>query len=205
MLVFKPWHRAIWIAVFAGIAMSALAWIAWSDPAINFLPRDGRAEWIIFPTVADAHAHSFASLDATFRREFVLGNQPVSAGLSVPAMRRAEVKINSVFVRFRPARNWKEITSTDVVGQLHPGTNTIEARVFNHNGPPALWLTLVTDQLSLRSDESWEASFAGSSWRHATLAAAAKTPGSGNSIAGHASTFDAVKQYWLFWLVLIVI
>ena len=32
-----------------------------------------------------------------------------------------------------------------------------------------------------------------------------KTPGSGNSIAGHASTFDAVKQYWLFGLVLIAI
>jgi tetratricopeptide (TPR) repeat protein len=205
MFVLKPWHRAIWVAAFAGVAISVLAWIAWNDPAINFLPRDGSAEWIIFPTVADAHADSFASVDATFRREFVLGNQPATARLRVRAMRRAEVKINSILVRFRPVRNWKEITSTDVAGQLHPGTNTIEARVFNHNGPPALWLTLVTDQLSLRSDENWEASFAGSSWRHATLAAAAKTPGSGNSMTGHASTFDAVKQYWLFWLVLIAI
>jgi hypothetical protein len=105
MFVLKPWHRAIRVAAFAGAATSVLAWIAWNDPAINFLPRDGWAEWIIFPTVANAHAGSFASLDATFRREFVLGNQPATAHLRVCAMRRAEVKINSVSVPFRPVRN----------------------------------------------------------------------------------------------------
>jgi hypothetical protein len=85
-------------------------------------------------------------------------------------MRRAEVKINGVTARPWSNRNWKEITSIDVAEHLHVGTNLIEARVFNHNGPPALWLTLTTDQLRLRSDESWEASFAGSSWRYAALA-----------------------------------
>src|SRR4029453_18261768 len=87
----------------------------------------------------------------------------------------------------------------DVAGQLHAGPNAIEARVFNHNGPPALWLTLTADQLSLRSNGSWEASFAGSSWRHAALAAVAKTPRPGNSIAGGESTFDARKKIWPFW------
>src|SRR5439155_16693096 len=75
MFVLKPWHRAIWIAVFASIAVSALIWFAWQDPAINFLPRDSRAEWIVLPTAADPHAHWFANLDATFRLEFVLTNQ----------------------------------------------------------------------------------------------------------------------------------
>src|SRR5207249_4305663 len=102
-------------------------------------------------------------------------------------------------------RNWKEIVSVDVAGQLQGGSNVIEARVFNHNGPPALWLTLNTDQLSLRSDKTWEVSFAGSSWRHAALAAAAKTPGPGNSIAGGEGTFDALKKVWPFWIVLLVI
>jgi hypothetical protein len=83
MFVLKPWHPAIWIATFAGMAMSALAWIAWSDPAINFLSRDSRAEWIVFPVAVDARAHLFASLDATFRREFLLKNQPATARLSV--------------------------------------------------------------------------------------------------------------------------
>jgi tetratricopeptide (TPR) repeat protein len=81
----------------------------------------------------------------------------------------------------------------------------IEARVFNYNGPPALWLTLTTDQLSLRSDENWEVSFAGSSWRQAALAAVAKTPGPGNSIAGSEGTFDAARKIWPFWIVLIAI
>jgi tetratricopeptide (TPR) repeat protein len=205
MFVRKPQYRAIGIAVFAGMAASVLAWMAWSDPAINFLPRDSRAEWIVFPAAVDVHAHWFASLDATFRREFLLARQPTTARLSVRAMRRAEVKINGVWVPSRSTRNWKEMTSADVTGLLHAGSNMIEARVFNHNGPPALWLTLTTDQLGVRSDESWDTSFAGSSWRRVALAAAAKTPGPGNSIAGGAHTFDAIKKSWPLWIVLVAI
>jgi tetratricopeptide (TPR) repeat protein len=205
MFVLKPRHGAIWTAVSGGIAMSVLAWIAWDDPGINFLQRDKRAEWIVFPTAVDTHAHWFASLDTTFRREFVSTDRPATARLSIRAMRRAEVKIDDAPVRFPPKNNWKEITSIDVTEQLHAGTNVIEARVFNHDGPPALWLVLAADQLSLRSDGSWEASFAGSSWRHAALAAAAKTPGPGNSIGGAESTFDAAKKVWPFWIVIIAI
>jgi tetratricopeptide (TPR) repeat protein len=205
MFVFKPSHRAIWIAAFAVLAMSALAWIACNDPAISFLSHDKRAEWIVFPTAVDAHAHWFASVDATFRREFVLTDRAANARLSIRAMRRAEVKINGTPVRLPPNNNWKEITNIDVAEQLRVGTNEIEARVFNHNGPPALWLIVSTDQLTLRSDQSWEASFAGSSWRHAALATAAKTPGLGNSIAGGERTLDAAKRLSSFWIVLIAI
>jgi len=193
------------MVAFAGVTISILAGIARHDSAINFLSYDRRAEWIVFPTAIDAHAHSSAGLDATFRREIVLMDQPSTARLSVCAMRRAEVKINGVTVRPRSNRNWKEITSIDVAEHLHVGTNLIEARVFNHNGPPALWLTLTTDQLRLRSDESWEASFAGSSWRNAALASDAKSPGPGNSIAGGELTFDAIQKLWPLWIVLAAI
>jgi tetratricopeptide (TPR) repeat protein len=205
MFILKPWHRAIWIVVSAGVAMSILAWIAWNDPAINFLRRQGRAEWIVFPAAVDAHARWFASLDATFEREFTLTERPATAHLSICAMRRAEVKINGTPIGFPPNRSWKEIESADVAEQLHAGMNVIEARVFNYNGPPALWLTLTTDQLSLRSDETWEASFAGSSSRHAALAAAAKAPGVGNSIGSGEGTVDAAKKIWQFWIVLIAL
>jgi len=205
MFVLKPLHRAIWIAVFAGVAVSVLVWIARNDPAINFLPRDSRAEWIVFPVAVNAHGHWFTGLDATFRREFVLTERLSTARLSVRAMRRAEVKINGTSVRFPPTRNWKRIVSADVAEQLHTGTNVIETRVFNHNGPPTLWLTLTTDRLRLRSDESWEVSLAGSSWRHAALGSWAKTPGPGNSMAGGAQTFDALKKLWPLWIVMIVI
>src|SRR6266480_4015151 len=191
MFVLKPWHRAILVGAFAVIAMSVLAWIAGTDPAINFLRRDKRAEWIVFPAAVDTHAHWFASLDATFRREFTLKERPATAHLSIRALRRAEVKINGIPVRFPPNSNWKDTISIEVVEQLHAGPNVVEVRVFNHNGPPALWLVLTTDQLRLRSNESWEASFAGSSWRHAARASAAKNPRAGNSIADGTRTFDA--------------
>jgi tetratricopeptide (TPR) repeat protein len=120
-------------------------------------------------------------------------------------MRRAEVKINGTAVRFPPNPNWKKIENADVAEQLHAGTNVIEVRVFNHNGPPALWVILTTDRLSLPSNETWEASFAGSSWRHAALATAARAPGPGNSIAGGERTFDAAKKVWPLWIVLFVV
>ena len=205
MFVQRPLHRAILIAVFAGVATSVLVWIARNDPGINFLPRDSRAEWIVFPVAVNPHGHWFTGLDATFRREFVLTERPSTALLSVRAMRRAEVKINGTSVRFPPQRNWKNIVSADVAEQLHTGTNVIETRVFNHNGPPTLWLTLTTERLRLRSDESWEVSLAGSSRRHAALASWTKTPGPGNSMAGGVRTFDALKKLWPFWIVLIVI
>jgi tetratricopeptide (TPR) repeat protein len=206
MFVLKPWHRAIWIITFAGVTMSVLAWVVRHDSAISFLPRDRRAEWIVFPAAVDANAHwLFASIDVTFRREFTLIDRPSTARLGICAMRRAEVKINGTRVSFPPNNNWKAITSIHVAEQLRAGANVVEARVFNHKGPPALWLTLTTDQLKLRSDESWKASFAGSPWRNAALAAVAKTPGPGNSIAGGERTFNAVKRLWPFWIVLIVV
>src|SRR5204862_6541782 len=117
MFLLKPWHPAIGVAAFAGVGLSVLTWIAWNDPAINFLPRDRRAEWIVFPAAVDAHAHWFGSLDATFRREVVLMNQPPTARLLVRGMRRAEVKINGVLVRFQSNRNWKDVASVEVAAQ----------------------------------------------------------------------------------------
>src|SRR6266576_1039718 len=205
LFLHKAWHRGILIFAFIGAAMLILAWVARTDPAISFLPRDRGANWIVFPTAVDVRGHLGGGVDATFRREFVLSNRPVMARLSIRAMRRVELKINDALILLQPSRNWKENTSIDVSEQLHAGTNAIAARVFNHSGPPALWLNLTTDQLVLRSDESWEASIAGSSWRHAVLAAAAKTPGPGNLIGGGESTLDAVQKIWLFWIVLIAI
>jgi hypothetical protein len=67
MPVFKPRHLVILLVALAGVTISILVWIAWHDPAINFLPHDRRAEWIVFPGAVDARAHWFASLDASKR------------------------------------------------------------------------------------------------------------------------------------------
>src|SRR5262249_24065918 len=113
MPALKPWHRAILVIAVAVLAVSLLAWIARHDSAINFLPGDRRAEWMVFPAAPDARAHWFASFDTTFRREFFLPKQ-TAAILSVRAMRRAEIKINGASIRFEPNRNWKEVATTDV-------------------------------------------------------------------------------------------
>lgn len=199
----KSWHRAILIVLLSGLAVALLVWIARTDPVINYLPHYQGADWIVFPTAGDSRAHWSASLDATFRREFVLPRKPVSARLSLRAMRRAEVKLNGVPIQLPQNRNWKSASDVPIAEQLREGANIIEVRVFNQNGPPAFWVILSTDQLNVRSDQSWETSFAGSSWRNAALASSAKIPGSGNLVAGGERTFDAAKKIWPFWVLLI--
>ena len=176
------------------------------DPAVNFLPRDQsepdwrKAEWIIFPTAVDAALHRLVSLDTTFRREFVQNSLPRTARLWIRAAKRVEVKINGVPVSLGPGRNWKDISNADVVDLLRTGQNVIEARVFNHTAPPALWLVLNTDQLTVASDQSWRASIAGSAWRGAVLASTPKTPGAGNPIAGGEQSFRALGKIWPIWI-----
>jgi len=203
LLLRKPWPRAVFIVVAWAAAMAILVRSAQRNPAVNFLPRDRKAEWIVFPTAVDAHAHWFANLDATFRREFVLPSEPRTARLSIRAMRRAEVKINGHRLPLPHNGNWKNRGTIDVVRELRFGANVIEARVFNYNGPPALWLFLEADGSRLRSDQTWEASFAGSSWRPASLARGTKRARPGNPLAGGERTLDAVKKVWPFWSVLI--
>src|SRR5882724_7455014 len=91
MSALRSWHRAPLIVVLAGLAVALLAWIVRTDTAINYLPRNGDADWIVFPTAVDARAHWYASLDATFRREFILPLRPETARLSLRALRRGAV------------------------------------------------------------------------------------------------------------------
>jgi Flp pilus assembly protein TadD len=203
MSALKPWHRAILVIALGTVAVSFLAWVARNDPAISFLPRERGGHWIVFPAAVDARAHSYAGLDGTFRHQFALPRQPLAADLSVRALRRAEVKVNGASVQLPESRNWKKATSVDVTNQLREGANIIEVRVFNNNGPPALWSVLSTDELNVRTDENWETSFAGSSWRNAVLASAAKIPGRGNPVASDERTFDAAEKIWPLWILLI--
>jgi Flp pilus assembly protein TadD len=196
----KTWSTAVLILSCTGVTVALLAWRCLHDPKINFFPRDGRAEWILFPAAIDARAHLIASLDTVFRCEFTLDKQPQEAKLNVRGAKRIELKINDIPVDLGPRRNWKDISAADVPALLQTGANTIEARVFNDNAPPSLWLALTTDQLTLRSDQSWEASLTGSAWRRAALAAAPRFPDAGSAIAGGETTSRALATVWPVWL-----
>jgi tetratricopeptide (TPR) repeat protein len=181
--------------------VGSLTWLCFRDPKIAFLPGDGRAEWILFPSASDIKIHRVTDLDAVFEREFTLDGQPRAARLSVRAAKRVQLKINGRPVDIGTSRNWKDLSSADILTHLRAGTNTIEARVFNDDGPPALWLELVTDQLTLRSDQTWETSFVGSAWRRAALATKPKIPGRGNPMAGGEGTLAALAVVWPIWVV----
>ena len=184
----------------AAIVFGWLAWKCVHDPQINFLPRDSRAEWIIFPASVDARSHRVATMDATFRRTFTFDSQPRSARLRVRAAKRLELKINGVPVQINP-QNWKEMSTLDASSFLRGGSNTIEARVFNDDAPPALWLGLTADSYSLGTDAAWESSLAGSSWRTCALASVPRHPGRGNLLAGGEKIFDVFPKIWRTWIV----
>jgi tetratricopeptide (TPR) repeat protein len=193
-------HRAALLIVAAAIAVAALWWKCRLDPTISFLPADSRAAWIVFPVPVQAGAHRIATLDAVFRRQFQLNNLPVSAQLRFKAARRLELKINGRSIDAGTPNNWKSIAAVDVLGFLQNGANTIEARVFNDDGPPGLWLQLSAGNFQLRSDADWDASIAGSAWRRAVLATSLKHPGPGNLLAGGEKVIDAGARVWPVWL-----
>ena len=127
MSALKSWQRATVIVVLAGLAVALLAWIARTDPAINYLPRHRDADWIVFPAAVDARAHWYASIDATFRREFNLPHKPAAARLSLRALRRAEVKVNGKSCGV----TWSPPFRVDITKAVKPGANELEVEVVN--------------------------------------------------------------------------
>ncbi len=195
--------RAALISLVATIGLTAvvgLMWICQRDPGINFLPPDKHAEWIFFPSAVEVKARGVANLDTLFHREFILQRPAPGAVLSVRAAKRVQLTINDRKVDLVASHNWKDASTVEVSGLLRAGPNRIEARVFNDNGPPALWLSLTCNQFSLRSDQNWIASFAGSAWRAAALATSPRPPGRGNSIDTSERTITSLTKVWPLWL-----
>jgi tetratricopeptide (TPR) repeat protein len=189
------------LAIASGLtAVAGLMWFCQRDPRINFLPLHKRAEWIIFPSAVEVKARGVANLDALFRRDFTLQRPAPAALLTVRAAKQLQLTINDRKIDLVANRNWKDASTVDVSGLLHEGLNRIEARVFNDNGPPALWLSLIGDQLSLRSDQNWIASFTGSAWRPAAFASSPRFPGQGSSIDSSERTITSLTKVWPLWL-----
>jgi Flp pilus assembly protein TadD len=202
-LLFQRTLRAVLIslaAIFGVAVVTGLTWLCRWDPGINFLPSDKRAEWILFPAAVEVETHRVANVDTIFRRDFNLGSPPPTALLRVRAAKRIQLTINDQKIDFIANHDWKHVSSAEVSSLLREGANRIEAKVFNDNSPPALWLSLEGDQLSLHSDTNWTASCAGSAWRRAIIAAAPRLPGRGNPIDSSERTLTALTNVWRLWL-----
>ncbi len=185
----------------AAIATTALVWICRHDPSINFLPEDGRAAWILFPRPVHPASHKIVTLDTLFRREFSLTSRPEKAELKIRAAKQVDLRINDMSVTLPPVHHWKDEAAMDVASFLRTGTNTIEVRVFNDNAPAALWL-VAGDGFLLRTDQSWDASLAGSAWKPVAMASTPRLPGPGNPLAGGETTLGGLRASWPFELLL---
>lgn len=167
-------RTALVLLGFLGITLACAGWLGWKavrDPGTPFLLRQGAAEWIVYPTPPSPLPHLEAELDALFLRTFALDRRPEAATLRVRWFRSGAVRLNGIVVaESDPGRSWKQPVEVDVAALLRAGENRIEARAVNGSGPPALWLSLEADHLTVGTDESWEASLAGAVWRKARLA-----------------------------------
>lgn len=163
-----------------GITLACAAFLGWKaarDPGTPFLPDRGAAEWVLYPAPASTLPQPAVALDTVFRRELTLDGPPPAATLRVLWYRSGAVRINGALTaRSDPGRSWKRPVEVDVTPLLRKGVNRIEAQAVNDSGPPALWLSLEAGDVRLGTDESWEASLAGASWRRARLARAPALP-----------------------------
>lgn len=163
----------------------------------SFLNTFDGADWIVFPMAYFPSARPALAFDATFRKAFSLTSAPRAATLHVRALREGSVTINGQPVPLKlDTRNWRNKATIDVTSFLRAGQNTISATIQNGTGPPALWLRLVTDEVSVQSDSTWECSIAGSAWRRATSARDRDRPNPDERIS---TSFNPLKSLQITW------
>jgi 4-amino-4-deoxy-L-arabinose transferase-like glycosyltransferase len=193
--------------IFAIVAILSLAFLAtaggfwWLCTRSNenaFLSTRPGAEWIFYPKPPEAMLQHAIPIKAVFRYSFVQSAPPARATLTVRAFKSASVTINGQFVfgLTLDSANWKSASVANVTKLLDVETNEIIVCVTNAIGPPALWLRLQTDQLSLGSDERWQVSLAGATWQNACRATHPPSIQPGNYIYGSEFTLDSLKRVW---------
>ena len=83
-----------------------------------------------------------------------------------------------------------------MAGLLQPGTNVITAWVTNAIGPPALWLLLKSDRVSLGTSERWQVSLNGTEWQSARRARQPLEFQPDSSLFGSTRMMDLLKRVW---------
>jgi Flp pilus assembly protein TadD len=193
--------RPLALALVVSSVVGALGWLAWNAlwrSEIAFLPRRAPAEWIVYPSVPEGLLHARLELSTQFKRSFVLERVSAQAQLRIAGLHRYALLINGVTPGSptRSAHNWKQPDTYEAAGLLRVGENQIAVTVFNTNGPPALWLHLQGVGLKLCSDENWQASYAGATWRAARLASAPKIVAPGNQLYGRDPPWASLQTRW---------
>jgi tetratricopeptide (TPR) repeat protein len=153
------------------VAAAVLGWMCARSPRVSFLTSRSPASWIVYPAPVSTSTHEGGGFDTVFRRAFDLASLPAAAPLRIRALRRFEVEVNGRHAALASdPSQWRNEQRLDVAPLLRAGANELAVRVYNDNGPPALWLSLETSGAPVRSDATWEASLAGAAWKPAALA-----------------------------------
>jgi len=179
--------------------VAAMAWIVWGclrREDVAFLAQHGAAEWIVFPVPPDPEPVTCARLTTVFRRSFQLSNAPARATLALRAFKSCQVTLNGQPLAIPVPSNWKTPATFDATRHLRAGENSLAVTVTNSSGPPALWFELTADGFALRSDETWEASCAGSVWQAAWLARRPVPAGTGNPLESTERISSALRRCW---------
>ncbi|MBN2582312.1 MAG: tetratricopeptide repeat protein [Planctomycetes bacterium] len=159
-------------------SIASFWWLATRSEGIAFLAEHPGGQWIVYPVPVDLRRRVGVRLDTVFRRRFTLDAVPGEAELRVRGLRSTEVALNGRALRDTgselpdPTAWRREHRFTNVAQYLKAGENEIVVTVWNDRGPPALWLHLAGQGVSVASDGQWEASYAGAVWRPARLATA---------------------------------
>jgi tetratricopeptide (TPR) repeat protein len=193
--------RRLALALVVASALGSAGWLWWAcdrRPDVAFLPRLAPAEWIIYPSSPEGTVHPRVELSTVFQRSFNLERAPTKARLSLAGFRQYALSVNGkpAAAPARRGRNWKQPDLYDVAPDLRPGENQIVVKVANSNAPPVLWLSLEADGFRLSSDETWQTSYAGATWRPARLASKPKIAVPGNLLYGGERPWASLCARW---------
>ena len=194
-------HGKTWLVASASAALVAasaiLAWLALGKNDIAFLVDDARAGWIVFPTPSDANARVGESPACVFRRAFRAEYQPESVTLRFRALRAAEVRLNGQLIDTpSDAGSWKQARTVAIEKQIRVGENTIEFRVHNPSGPPALCASIAFPKAVIGTDTEWTAEFTDAVQGAATFAASRRAASRIDPDHAAPSLFDALERSW---------
>ncbi|HVU35772.1 MAG TPA: tetratricopeptide repeat protein [Opitutaceae bacterium] len=181
--------------------VATLGWLGWRcarDPRLAFLAPHASAAWISYPRPANFDGRTATTLATEFRRDFNLPAAPRLATVTFRAFKRATVIVNGTTVaRWTDARdNWKAPQTFAITPLVRPGRNNISITVENAAGPPVLWARLDAGEVRVATDEHWEASCAGATWRPARPADAALPQARDGTDQSFSDASLAWRQRW---------
>ena len=150
----RTWvSRSVLVLLLVVLPGAGLAWRAWQDPALGWLPPAWRADWVIPPvTFSGSWKLPQRPAELSFQRDFVVESEGryVMEALAHKAM-RVSVNGREVLPRSVP-RHWKETAIYDLTPHLCAGVNQLQVSVAGGGNLPAL---LVTEPAVLRTPRDW--------------------------------------------------